>query len=432
MMISTPHPSTPSSRPTKIAYTMSRFPKLSETFVLYEILELERQGIRVEVFPLIREKEQVVHAEAQPIVARAHYSKPNDAKVLASHRYWLSKKPGVYTRLWFDVVRGNIRSPKFLSRAMIVMLQGAWFAQQMEALGVEHVHAHFATHPALVAYVVHQLTHIPYSFTVHADDIYTEQVMLETKIQEAAFVVAISDYNRRFLSQLYGSNIEHKILVNHCGVDVSVFEPRAQLAARDIFVMTCVARLEEKKGHRYLVEACKLLQDRGIPFRCQFIGEGELREEVEAQIERLGLREHVLLLGRQPRNRVKELLAESDVMVLPSITTPEGRQEGIPVALMEAMATELPVISTRISGIPELIDHGSNGLLVPEQNAEALANAIILLQSNPQVGRQLGAAGRVKVLQEFHLQHNTETLAQLFQRELQTRPSTNTTMERTR
>jgi glycosyltransferase involved in cell wall biosynthesis len=312
------------------------------------------------------------------------------------------------------------------------MLQGAWFAQQMQALGVEHVHAHFATHPALVAYVVHQLTHIPYSFTVHADDIYTEQVMLKTKIQAAAFVIAISDYNRRFLSRLYGSSIEHKILVNHCGVDVSVFEPRTQLATRDIFVMTCVARLEEKKGHKYLVEACKLLRDKGIPFRCQLIGEGELREEVEAQIEQLGLRDHVLLLGRQPRNRVKELLAESDVMVLPSITTPEGRQEGIPVALMEAMATELPVISTRISGIPELIDHGTNGLLVPERNAEALAHALILLQSNPQVGLQLGAAGRSKVLQEFHLQQNTETLAQLFQRELQTRQSTNTTMERTR
>jgi colanic acid/amylovoran biosynthesis glycosyltransferase len=415
------------THPTKIAYTMSRFPKLSETFVLYEILELERQGIQVEVFPLIREQEQVVHAEAKPIVERAHYSKPGDKKVLAAHQYWLRKAPSTYAQLWSEVIRGNIQSPKFLSRALVVMLQGAWFARRMQELGIEHVHAHFATHPALAAYVVHRLSGIPYSFTVHADDIYTDQAMLETKIREASFVVAISDYNRRFLRQLYGPGVEPKILVNHCGVDVSVFEPRPDFAPPALFTMTCVARLEEKKGHTYLIEACALLRDRGIPFRCQLIGEGELHEEIKAQIVQLGLQQHVLLLGRQPRTKVKELLNASDVMVLPSVTTPEGRQEGIPVALMEAMATELPVISTRISGIPELIDHGENGLLVPERNAKALANAIMFLQSSPSIGQKLGAAGRNKVLKEFHLQRNTETLAHLFQQELQER---RTTMER--
>lgn len=414
----------------KIAYTMSRFPKISETFVLYEIIELERQGMQVEVFPLIREQEQVVHPEAQPIVARAHYSKPSNQKVISAHRYWLSRHPVLYAQVWAEVVAGNLRSTKFLSRALVVMLQGAWFAQRMQELKIEHLHAHFATHPALVAYVVHRLTGIPYSFTVHADDIYTEQVMLEAKIRNANFVVAISDYNRRFLQNLYGAAVDSKVLVNHCGVDVSVFEPRAQMPPHDTFVMICVARLEEKKGHRFLLDACAKLRDRGIAFLCQFIGEGELREEIEAQIAQLGLQKHVQLLGRQPRSKVKELLAGSDVMVLPSITTSDSRQEGIPVALMEAMATELPVISTTISGIPELIDHGQSGLLVPAQNVEALANAMLFLATNPAVRRQLGIAGRKKVIDEFDLQKNTQALAQLFQRELRSRHSGPTILER--
>lgn len=416
----------------KIAYTMSRFPKISETFVLYEIVELERQGMHVEVFPLIREEEQVVHPEALPIVARAHYSKPNDRKVFAAHRYWLSHNPILYARTWAEVMAGNLHSPKFLSRALVVLFQGAWIAQRMQELQIEHLHAHFATHSALVAYVVHRLTGIPYSFTVHADDIYVDQVMLESKLRNASFVVAISDYNRRFLERLYGAAAESKVLVNHCGVDASVFEPRVQLPPHDTFMISCVARLEEKKGHRFLLDACAKLRDRGIAFQCQLIGEGELREEVEAQIAQLGLGKHVLLLGRQPRAKVKELLAASDVMVLPSLTTSDGRQEGIPVALMEAMATELPVISTTISGIPELIDHGKTGLLVPERNAEALANALLFLATNPEVGRRLGPAGRVKILNEFDLQKNTKALAQLFQRELATHRSSHMVVERTR
>jgi colanic acid/amylovoran biosynthesis glycosyltransferase len=395
----------------KIAYVMSRFPKISETFILYEIVELERLGRSVEVFPLIREKENIVHPEAQAIVGRAHYSKAYDRKVLAAHRYWLGRSPRRYLQLWSEVLGGNLGTPKFLARAVIVLLQAAWFARRMEELGISHVHAHFATHPALAAYAVNRLTGIPYSFTVHADDIYMERPMLDKKILHSSFVVSISDYNRQFLQRHYGSLAEAKVVVLHCGVDTAIFQPRAARPLGDKLVITTVARLEEKKGHSFLVDACAQLRDRGVNFVCQLIGDGELRPQVEAQIAQLGLSDRVLLMGRQPRSRVQELLAASDVMVLPSITTKDGRQEGIPVALMEAMATELPVISTAISGIPELIDHGRSGLLVPDRNAEALANALQLLASSPQVGQQLGSAGRIKVLQEFDLQRNTAALS---------------------
>lgn len=402
-----------------IAYIMSRFPKISETFILYEIVELERLGYRVEVFPLLREREAVVHPEARPVIERAHYSTPYDRTVLAAHRYWLRRAPQRYLELWRSVLAGNATSLKFLSRSVVVLLQAAWFAQQMEELGITHVHAHFATHPALAAYIVNQLTGIPYSFTAHADDIYLEPSMLAEKIDHAHTVVTISDYNRRWLQQRYGYLACSKVVVVHCGVDSAIFEPQPLRPARDEFVVSCVARLEEKKGHRYLIDACATLRDRGIAFRCQLIGDGELRPEIEAQIERLGLAGKVVLLGRQPRSRVKELLAESDVMVLASVTTPAGRQEGIPVALMEALATELPVIATTISGIPELIDHGRSGLLVPERNARALSNALLLLATNPAIGRQFGRAGRAKVRAAFDLRQNTQLLSTYFNAEHQ-------------
>lgn len=406
----------------KVAYLMSRFPKISETFVLYEIVELERMGFRVEIFPLLREREQVLHAEAAPLVARAHYSRPNDRKVLAAQAYWLRRAPGRYLAAWAAVLRENAGSPGFLARAVVAALQGGYMARRMQELGVEHIHAHFATHAVVSAYVAHRLTGIGYSFTAHADDIYLDQSMLGEKIRRSSFVAAISDYNRRFLRDLYGAEAEAKVLVNRCGVDTSVFAARAELPARDTFVMTCVARLEEKKGHRYLIEACARLRDQGLRFRCQLVGEGELRPEVEAQIAQLGLVEHVALLGRLPRDRVQALLADSDVMVLPSITADDNRREGIPVALMEAMATGLPVISTGSSGIPELIEHGRSGLLVAERDGAALANAIALIAQSPEVAAHLGREGRAKVLREFDLQANTAALAGHFRRMREARP----------
>ncbi|MBC8160024.1 MAG: glycosyltransferase [Roseiflexaceae bacterium] len=398
----------------KIAYLMSRFPKISETFILYEILELQRLGMQVEIFPLLRETAPVMHSEARALVERAHYTNILTKEVLQAQRYWLRRQPAAYLHAWVQAIRGNASSPKSLSRALVVVPQAALFAQRMVELGVSHLHAHWATHPALAAYVVGLLTGLPYSFTAHADDIYVERPMLDEKIRRAHFVVTISEYNKRFLSELYGEAAASKIAVVHCGVDSSIFTPRAPAPSNSLFTIVCVARLEQKKGHTYLVEACAQLKAQGLSFRCMLVGDGEERPQIESQIKRLGLEDTVILLGQQPRSRVAELLAEADVMVLPSVTTAKGRQEGIPVALMEALATELPVVASAISGIPELVEDGHTGLLVPERDPTALATALARLHSNPELGRRLGAAGRIKVQREFDLQRNTATLHHMF------------------
>ena len=405
---------TPHAATKTIAYVMSRFPKISETFILYEILEIERLGMQVEVFPLVREHEQVAHPEAQAIVDRAHYSRVVSRAVLAAQFYWLLRRPRKYLSAWWHALRGNLRSPKFLIRGVAIVAQSALFARQMQALGVQHVHAHYATHPALAAYVVHQLTGLPYSITAHAHDIYVERPMLGEKIRAASFVVAISEYNKRLLSELYGNAAAEKTVVIHCGIDPAVFQPRSMKERSGPFTIVCVASLQDYKGHPYLVDACAELKAQGLDFRCLCIGEGEDRPQIEAQIARLGLGEHVQLLGQQPRNRLTEILAQADVMVLPSVVTASGKKEGIPVALMEALATELPVVATAISGIPELIEDGKTGLLAPERDSHALASALQRLYHEPELGKQFAAAGREKVLREFNLRPNVGALRQVF------------------
>lgn len=390
------------AQPKTIAYMTSRFPKLSETFVLYEILELERQGTRIEIFPLIREHEQVMHPDAQAVVDRAHYSSVFSLVVLAAQFYWLLRRPRVYLRTWWRVLRGNVGSRKFFMRALAIVPQAAWMSHQMERLGIGHVHAHWATHPTLGAYVVNQLTGIPFSFTAHAHDIYVDRTMLDEKIRAASFVAAISEYNRRLLRELYGDDAANVVVI-HCGADLSVFKPRPAAPRSGPFTFVTVARLEEMKGHTYLIDAYAKLKQEGVDFRALFIGEGKTRAAIQDQIERLGLADQVSLLGLQPRDRVSDLLAEADAVVMPSITVSDGHQEGIPVALMEALAMERPVIATAISGIPELVLDGQTGLLVPERDVDALADALLRLYQSPELRRELGVAGRAKVLAEFDM-----------------------------
>ncbi|MGQ9826392.1 MAG: glycosyltransferase [Roseiflexus sp.] len=413
-MIETSWNGSPRQRRT-VAYTMSRFPKVTETFILTEMLELERQGVRVEIFPLIREREPVQHAEARTMVERAHFCRLFSRLVLDAQFYWLLRRPGAYLRAWWRAVRGNLESPKFLARALVVVPKAAYAARCMVELGVDHLHAHYATHPALLAYVTHLLTGIPYSFTVHAHDLYVERPMLGEKIAAAGFVVAISEFNRRMLIELYGGTAAERVVVVHCGIDPTLFRPREQREPGEVFTIACVASLAGYKGQRYLIDACHILRQRGVRFQCLLVGEGEDRPHLEAQIRRLGLEEHVRLLGAQPRHRVSELLQQVDVLALPSVVMPNGKMEGIPVALMEALATETPVVATAISGIPELVRDGETGLLVPERDAVALAEALVRLATDRDLGRRLAAAGRLLVLREFNLEHNVAQLRALFE-----------------
>jgi glycosyltransferase involved in cell wall biosynthesis len=239
--------------------------------------------------------------------------------------------------------------------------------------------------------------------------------MLEEKIRRAAFVVTISEFNQRFLERLYGRPAAERVVVIHCGTDTSLFHPPTNRMAAP-WTIVCIASLQPQKGQAHLIEACRRLVAEGVELRCLLIGEGDMRPILEAQIAEAGLQDSVELLGHQPRHRVVELLGAADVVAQPSVILPSGKMEGIPVALMEALAMARPVVATAISGVAELVEDGGTGLLVPPADPTQLTDALRRLHQEPALGERLGAAGRHRVVEDFDLTRSARQLAERFAR----------------
>ena len=426
----------------KVAYIMSRFPKLTETFVLYEMLALEKQGIQVVIYPLLKARKTathpeggslwrklldlvskpqgdlMMHPEAVPLVERANYQPFLSWPILQTQFRFLLSKPKEYVGTLWTVVRRNWGSWNYLLGVLAIFPKAVYFAQLMRSEDVSHVHAHFANHPAAAAYIIGRLVGIPFSFTAHGADLQVDQHMLYEKVAEAAFVVTISNFNKEFILEKCGEQFREKVHTVYCGVDTQVFQPSQREDSQEKSVgplnILCIGTLYEVKGHTYLIEACRLLMDRGVDFACNLVGDGPDRPLLMKQVEESGLSGRVIFHGQLERPEIVGMLRRADVFTLPSVPTDSGRREGIPVVLMEAMASGLPVVSSDISGIPELVESGSSGLLVPPRNSEALADSLEQLSKDPDLRKKLGKAGRAKVNQEFDLFTNASILAAHF------------------
>jgi glycosyltransferase involved in cell wall biosynthesis len=400
---------------TRVAYVMSRFPRLSETFVLFEMMAVEAHGASIELFPLIRERTEVIHPEAGPFVDRMHYELAASPRVLMSNLWWIRTDVRRYLGTLAAVVRGTYRSANFLVGGLAAFPKIAHYARRMEQLGVGHVHCHFANHPALAGFVIHRLTGIPYSFTAHGSDLHVDQTMLADKVREASFVVTISEYNRRMIVETCGSEsrTDH-VHVVHCGVDTGVFVPRPAVGPGDgPLRIVCIGTLHEVKGQRYLLEACAELHRRGVALHCVLVGDGPDRPKLEALREELGLAGSVELVGRRTREQIAEHIADADVLVAPSVPTNRGKREGIPVVLMEAMSAGLPVVASRLSGIPELVEHEVSGLLVEPFDPAQIADALDRIAGDVELRCRFGARARERVLAEFDVMSNAHALLEL-------------------
>ena len=401
--------------PARIAYVTSRFPKLSETFVLTELLALEQRGVQVDLYPLLRERAELVHPEAAPLVGRARFLPFLSPAIVASQLFWLTRRPRAYLRAWRDVLSGTWGSANFFVGALACFPKVAHAARRMQDDGVTHVHCHFANHPAVAGLVVRRLTGIPFSFTAHGSDLHKERRMLDRKVAEAAFVATVSHDNRRLIVQECGEHVAAKVHVVRAGVDTRLFAParRGQNGRRPLSVV-CVGTLHEVKGQAYLIEACRLLADEGVAVRCRLVGDGPDAPALGARIRAAALDQSVVLAGARTRSEVAEELRRADVLVAPSVPTRDGRREGIPVVLMEAMSTGLPVVASAISGIPELVEHEVGGLLVPPRDPEAIARALARLAADPALRARLGRAARRRVLSEFDVESSAVALARRF------------------
>ncbi len=400
----------------KVAYIMSRFPKLTETFILYEMMAMEKEGVQIEIYPLLKEQTEVMHPEAVPFVEVAHFQPFISIPIIRANLQFLWRKPYTYLQTLWALLRTNWGSFRFLTGALGIFPKSVLFASQMEAENINHIHAHFASHPAAAGFIIHRLVGITYSFTAHGSDLHRDRHMLYEKVTEAAFVVAISNYNKEMIISECQGKYQDKVKVIHCGVDTEVFRFRSgetlHEKGRDPFMILCVGTLHEVKGQAYLIEACRKLHESGIDFVCHFVGDGPDKSALTELAAQSGLTEKMCFHGLQKQERIAQLLQDADVLVAPSVPTSDGRREGIPVVLIEAMSSGVPIVASDISGIPELVLNEATGLLVPPRDAAALANALERYYRDPLLRRRLGRSGREEVVKEFDLYRNAAKLAQ--------------------
>lgn len=393
-----------------VGYFVSRFPHISETFIVRELNAVEATGqIQIELFSLFPPSNPLIHPATQSWVPRVR--RPGVGAVVAGTLWALARHPLRTIGTSLIVLRGYARSGRLL-RALAVIPIACAQARVVEDLAVEHIHAHYATYPALAAWVCHRLTGVSYSFTTHAHDLFLDQSLLFRKVRDAEFVIAISEFNRRFLKS-YGGGRNAPVEVVHCGIDPSAYPFRMRQIPPDGPVRAlCVANLTDYKGHEVLIDAIAQGGTSLARLELDLVGAGLLRGALEQQAGRLGIADRIRFHGGMIEPQVQDMLESADLFVLPSIVTSVGRMDGIPVVLMEALAAGLPVVATRLSGIPELIRDGDTGLLVEPGDPSELAQALARIVSdeshlNPKSGRRL-------IESEFEIGSSAKRLAGLF------------------
>lgn len=382
----------------RVVYFVSLFPCWSETFIVREIRELQKLGVDVHIVSLKAPCEQLVQSDAAALLDRTLYPAPAWRSALQLLRR-LATAPW---REFADLARilaGLRRHPAALAKTLVVWWRTLGLLPRIAALRPDHLHAHWATYPSTAAMLAAARLRVPFSFTAHAHDIFLEDHLLADKLARAAFGVTISEFNRRYLAEKVGPAAMQRLRIVHCGVTPADWRYACERRAPGCLL--AVGRLDEIKGFAYLIEACRLLAARGVPFECHLIGDGPLRPQLERQVAEAGLSDRVRLLGACKQEQVREWLYRASVFVLPSVVTARGDRDGIPVALMEAMAVGLPVVSTRVSGIPELVEHGVSGLLARERSAEDLADCIERQLSDPAAARAMAERARAIVERDF-------------------------------
>ncbi len=395
----------------KIAYLLNSFPRLTETFILQEILALEHQGLPLRIFSLYEpptsKMVEVVWDGQASVTYISRHSRLN-LLVIAVRRFL--KAPQRFLRT--GIVMVTHYRPR---SALGYLLYAAYLADQLEREGITHIHAHFATEPTSVAWSMHLLTGISYSFTAHAYDIYlSPKETLAAKMRMASFVVTCTAYNQRYLAEI-DQHLDKPIHCIYLGLNLRAFPSTISVASSPLAspLILAVGRLVEKKGLSYLLRACRALKDQGCDFVCRIVGDGPLRQVLEQEIRELELTNRVELCGAATHKRVIEMYQHATVATLPCVIAKNGDRDGLPIALVEALYMGVSVVSTPISGIPELITSEVNGLLVPPQDSTALAAALARLLDNPSLRERLAVAGRLTVLERFDMAQNTTRLLHL-------------------
>jgi glycosyltransferase involved in cell wall biosynthesis len=394
----------------RIAYVLKRFPRISETFIATELLELRRQGTELVVFAISKPPEPFIHGFLSeldvPVVYLPHRPIREPIRVARGIVGAIQRSP----RGWLKAALWAALPPRLTSIRRL--MQASVLRVELEEAGVRHVHAHFATAAARLAYLVRKMGGPTYSVTTHAKDIWHEDVeprKLRERLSGARFVATVTERNREHLVGLLGAGTPVRVVPN--SVDAARITPTDRRPERGR-VLT-VARLVEKKGISDLVEACDRLTHDGMTVKLIVVGDGPERPTLEAASS--AARVDAEFLGPRPHEDVIEQFRRAAVFVLPCVHARSGDRDGLPTSVLEAMAAGVPVVTTSVNGLPEAVVHGSTGLVVPEHDADALAAAIRKLLDDPDLGATLAASARQRVEDRFSVSTSTAQLRTLLE-----------------
>jgi glycosyltransferase involved in cell wall biosynthesis len=399
----------PGALPARILYLLSRYPAVSHTFFLNEIRELRKRGFTVDVASINqpdRSRSAMLAVEAEE-AERTFYIKSKGAvHASAVAARTLFFRPGVFFRGLKAALSLGQWDARAATYALFYFAEALILGDWMRSQNHRHLHIHFCGPVATVGMLASMAWGFSYSLTVHGPDEFydVEKFYLRQKIERAKFVVCISDFCRSQLMRIASPEHWDKMHVARLGVDLEVFSPVRPLSnSVGRMEILCVGRLVPSKGQLILLRACAILHAKGCPIQVRLVGDGPDRKHLEAFAKQEEL--PVFFEGARTHDETRQLLGEADIFALASFA------EGVPVALMEAMAMEVPCVSTAIAGIPELIRDGLDGLLVPASSAEVLAAALERLVEDLQLRRSIGLAGRKRVREFYNLPENMKVLA---------------------
>ena len=393
----------------RLGYLVKAFPRVSETFILNEILELERQGFDLRIYSMIDPPERLRHSAfghvRSPITYRPNPLLRAIPSVAADHVRQMWRAPRAYGAALARAF--GTRDTEMIER----FAQAGCLARRLQADGVTHLHAGFVHSPGSVAWLASIMTGLPFSLASHAKDLYhSPPELLRKKLTAARVVFTCTRYNIRHLER-FADGAPVRVRHAYHGTDLGRFQfgPCGTIKPP---VVLAVARLVEKKGLDTLVRACAHLRDRNRDFRCHIVGDGELRESLGALIRQLKLEGKVVLEGSLEQTEVLAWYRRATVMALPCVVTLNGDRDGIPNVLIEAAACGVPLVSTPVSGIPELVEDGVSGLLVPPHEPVELANALQEMLRSPVLREKLRVNARARVVKAFDVRRNALTVGQ--------------------
>jgi glycosyltransferase involved in cell wall biosynthesis len=401
-----------------IGHLDKMFPLLTATFVYREIQALQAKGINIQTFSIWKPKLCDLSNEAKNFLDNTFYIFPiNWIRFFLTHITYFTNRPRIYISVLWEYVFKNQKKIKSAIRTFFHFCEAVYLAKEIESKNIKHLHSHFANNSTTIAMIISKLIGISFSFTAHANDIFADQILLKKKIYSAKFIITISNFNKKFLNRIIPQhNTSSKIHIVRCGIDTLKFSASKVCAVKHKPIILSIGRLVEKKGYPYLIKACKILVDKNIDFQCIIIGDGPQKNYLKKLIGVNHLSKFVTLVGVIFQEKIINFLNKTDIFVLPCIQSADNDMDGIPVVLMEAMAMKIPVISTHISGIPELIKNMETGLLVPPKNEKALAEGIKFLKENIDLRKKLGDAGRKWVIENYEITKNTDKLYEIYKK----------------